>query len=395
MVKRIDLFIPPFSQYGVLQRLTTDIYEALQRAKVQSRMLEAEKENPKPFLDALFGDKPECTLSLNGLLPDDSGSFFCDMVKIPHVACLVDSPNQFAALTQSKRNVITCPDIYATHFFRGLNFQNVLFFPHGVNPDLQQGPEKKKYDVVFLASCIDFETIRANWKHKYPKKLCNALDEAAEITLSDQTTPYVEAFVDALGRHMSKEEPLDPKQFQLMQILDDLEMYIRGKDRVELIKGIKDATIDIFGAGKEGGGWEKYLDKGHSNVRLNPAIPFEKALEVMGDCKILLNSCPWIKNGGHERIFSGIAKGALVLTSENPYMAERFDNGDSIAYYYHGRWDEVNDQVHSYLEDEEKRRQVIKKGRKIVMSGHTWDHRVATLLQELPPLLENIKKQTT
>ncbi len=394
MVKRIDIFVPPFSQYGVLQAMTRDIYDALKRAGVNCRLLEAEKDNPKPFLEALFSDRPECTLSLNGLLPDDQGHFFCDMIQIPHVACLVDSPNQFAALTRSKLNVITCPDVYATHFFRGLNFQNVLFFPHGVSKNLVPEPNgDKKYDVVLLASCIDYETIREGWKKKYPKNLLNALEEAAEITLSDQTTPYVEAFVDALNNHVSKSDPLDPNKFHIMQILDDLEMYIRGKDRVELLKGIKDARVDIFGSGKSNGGWEKYIGKSNPNIHLHDAVPFEEAIEVMKQSKIVLNSCPWIKNGGHERIFAGIASGALVITSDNPYMAEHFDDGESIVFYNHGRWDEMNDIVNDYLEDDSKRLRVVEQGIELVKDGHTWDHRVATLLAQLPELLANVKKK--
>ncbi len=54
--------------------------------------------NPRPFLDTLFADRPECTLSFNGLLPDAEGRFFCEMIQIPHVACLVDAPTQFFSL---------------------------------------------------------------------------------------------------------------------------------------------------------------------------------------------------------------------------------------------------------------------------------------------------------
>ena len=127
MLKRIDIFMPPFSQYGVLGHMTKDIHEAFKRQGVNSRLLVAEHDNPKPFLDAIFDDSPDCTLSFNGLLPTPTGLFFCDMIKIPHVACLVDSPNQFMELIKSPRTVITCPDKNAVEFFKGFNAQNVLF----------------------------------------------------------------------------------------------------------------------------------------------------------------------------------------------------------------------------------------------------------------------------
>lgn len=392
MINRIDIFMPPLSRYGVLHHMTRDIYEAMKRAGVNCKLLVAQYDNPQPFLESIFSDPPECTLSLNGLLPDSNGKFFCDLIKIPHVACLVDSPNQFIPLTQSSRNVITCPDVYATHFFKGLNFENSVFLPHGVGKEISPDPDaEKKYDVVLLASCIDYDAIKNSWKDKYPKKLCNALEEAAEITLSDQTTPYVEAFVTALNHNIPKSESLDPNKFHLMQILDDLEMYIRGKDRVELVRSIKDAKVDIIGAGKNGSGWNKYITDEYPNITLHDPIPFEEALSVMKQSKIILNSCPWIKNGGHERIFAGMACGALVVTSENSYMADHFVNGEDIAYYYYGRWDEVNDLISDYLKDDAKRQKMIKQSQQKVKDGHTWDHRVKSLLEALPKLLDHVK----
>jgi spore maturation protein CgeB len=111
----------------------------------------------------------------------------------------------------------------------------------------------------------------------------------------------------------------------------------------------------------------------------------------MKHSQIVLNSCPWISYGGHERIFSGLACGALVITNENPFLHEEFKDGESIAFYQHGRWDKANHRVNEYLENVAKRNQVVKKGREIVMSRHTWDHRAAKLLKELPALLKKVK----
>ena len=117
-MKRIDVFMPPLSTYGVLHHFTEKMHEALLRAGIQSRLLEAKRNDPGPFLKALFEDKPDCTISFNGLLPDTQGRFFCDMVNIPHVACLVDSPNSYLSLTQSPLTIITCVDQSSVDFFR-------------------------------------------------------------------------------------------------------------------------------------------------------------------------------------------------------------------------------------------------------------------------------------
>jgi spore maturation protein CgeB len=388
---KIDIFMPPLSNYGVLHHFTEKMHEAMLRAGVTSRLLEAKRNDPGPFLQALFDDKPDCTLSFNGLLPDNQDRFFCDMVDIPHVACLVDSPNSFLALSKSPLTIITCVDRSSVDFFKGTGNQNVVFMPHGVDrslsPDLSSNRE---YDVVMLSSCIDYEGIRSSWKNKYSVPLCKAMEEAAENALLDISKPYYQTFVDSLDKQVQLQSGIDPQTIDILEILFDIEMYIRGKDRVELVRSIKEAKVDVFGSADETAGWKKYVgDK--RNVVVHDPVPFKQALAIMKHSKIVLNSCPWISYGGHERIFAGLASGALVLTNENDFLKEEFKDGESIAFYQHGRWDKANHRVNEYLEDVSKRNLVAKKGREIVMNRHTWDHRAAQLLRELPALLKKIE----
>lgn len=390
MVKRIDLFMPPKGQYGVLHHFTLKLSEALVRNHVHTRVLQAERTNPKPFLEKIFSDPPDFTLSFNGLLPDDEGRFFCDLINIPHVACLVDSPNQFLMLAKSSKTIITCPDRFSCEFFRGLNCKNVLFMPHAVEKELiGQEDKKKAYDVVMLASCIDFEAIHEKWKSQFSPSLFKVLREAAEITLSDQDISYVQAFVQALDKEVRKPNGIDPREIDYFTLLDELENYVRGKDRVELLKGIKDARVDIFGAGADH--WKKYL-KDQKNCVVHDSVSFEKAIDIMKKSKILLNSSAWIKNGAHERIFAGIATGALVITNENIYMREHFKSNEDIVFYQHGKWASANEQVNFYLNNPEKRKEVVEKGRKIVEKHHTWDVRAKQLITELKPILSQISK---
>lgn len=389
-MKRIDVFMPPLSVYGVLHYFTQQMYEALQRCGVRCRLLEAKRNNPEPFLKALFSDPPECTLSFNGLLPDDQGRFFCDMVRIPHVACLVDSPNSFLSLIKSERTIITCVDNASVEFFKGLGFPRALFMPHAAERNLEPDPHANRdYDVVMLSSCIDYEGIRNSWKRKFPAPLRKAMEEAAEMSLEDQGKPYYQAFAEAIDRQVASQSGIDPQNIDFPGVLDEIEMYIRGKDRVELLKGIKDAKVDVFGAADGAAGWKKYLT-GKSNVVIHDPVPFEQALAIMKHSKIILNSCPWITYGGHERIFSGLSCGALVLTNENGFLKQHFRDGESIVFYQHDRLDKANHRVNEYLENATKRADVAARGREIVMNAHTWDHRAALLIKELPSLLKKV-----
>lgn len=396
MVKRIDLFMPPRSQYGVLHHFTKKMGEALSAVGINTRILEAEYYNPEPFLKALMEDRPDCTLSFNGLLPDDKGRFFCDMLNIPHVSCIVDSQNLFIPLIHSPLTIIVCSDRFSCEFFRGLKSKNVLFMAHGVEKELAPDPGMDKiYDVTMLCSLIDYEGKHNTWKEKYGPVLTKIMDEAVENTLSDSTTSYVQALVYAVDKYMELHHNIDPRKIDFISMMDDIELYIKGKSRIELIKSVKDAKVHIFGSAADTASWEKYLGKNPKNYVVHESVPYEQALDILKQSKIVLNACPWIKNGAHERIFYGLACGALPITSENIYMLENFVDQKDILLYRTNQMDEVNEKVNEYLSNKSKRKAIAAEGRKVVMNNHTWENRASLLVKELAPILENLRAEST
>ncbi len=385
MIRRIDLFMPLNSQYAVLHYFTKKLYEALLRAGVDCRILVAEKHNPRPFLTQLFSDPPDCTLSFNGVLPDEEGRFLSEMIKIPHVCMLVDSPLQFIPLAQSSYNILACVDRGACQFFKNLQGKETLFIPHATDNSLTYSQDAHRpYEVLVMATCIDYEAIAKNWKAKYSKPLVDAIFEAVRITLSDQTTYFADALAETVESYSKKHREINIQSLDIISILDEIEAYIIGYDRIRLIKSIKDAHIDIFGNTKEL--WKYYLGK-QSNCTIHGPLPFEEAFQKMKETKILLNSCVVNKGGGHERIFSGMACGAAVLTNENIYLKETFEEGKNILFYTEETLDTVNDRINNLLTDEPKRAILAKNGSHTVHHHHTWDQRVEVLLKELNQLL--------
>lgn len=388
MIKHIDLFMPVQSQYGVLHHFTIKFSEALIRAGVNCRILTAERENPRPFLAQLFNDPPDCTLSFNGVLPDDENRFLCDMLKIPHVCCLVDSPLNFLPLVKSPYNIITCVDRSGCDFFKKMHFKNTLFMPHAVEKSLTYYPNAKRpYDVLMPGSCIDYEAVAKTWQSKYPKALTEALYAAAEITLSDQETSYVDALAQTIEQFSKAHKSIDIQAFDFISILDELETYVVGYDRVRLIKSIRDARIDIFGNSKSQ--WEHYLGK-QKNCVIHEAVPFEEVIGLMRQAKIVLNSFIAIKAGAHERILTGMALGAAVFASENNFMKETFRDDDNVLFYTSKKLEAINDRVNTLLQDEDKRSGIAQRGHDTVIHHHTWDQRADMLLKALPALLNEI-----
>ena len=390
MIRRIDFFMPPPNQYERISYLTKELCNAFQRQGIECRLLTGQRDNPEPFLSALLSDPPDCTLSFNGLLPDNKGNFFCEMIKIPHVAYLIDSPIQFLSLAKSPLNIVVCPDIFFCNFFLGLNFHNVFFMPHGVNKDIgSNSNSKRKYDVVMLSSCIDYEGIRDQWKNKYSRDVCHVLENASERSMSSPEMSLVEALVAEINEQLGKNKAVIPAEINFLELLDELETFIRGKDRVEAVRAVKDCKVDVFGAPRHSASWEKYL-KGTKAVVHNP-VPYEQALNVMKESKIVLASCPWTKNGGDERVFAALACGALVISSDNAYLRRHFKEGLDILFYQSGKWAEVNDLVQEYLSKPNKLEQIADSGKRKTIKDHTWDVRAKDLLDQLSPVLDKVK----
>ena len=390
-IDSIVLLLPPIGQYGVIKYFTRQLMAAFERQGVHCNLV-CETEDSHEFFKEIFNASPDCTLSFNGLLPDEKGTFFCDLIQIPHVACLVDSPTHFMGLAGSPYTIITCVDRDFSETFRLIKPGQVLFMPHATDKDLYAKPEaERKFDVVMFSSCINPEKIKNSWKDKFIPNLVRVIEKAAEITLSERDTPFLEAFSKVLVDLHNNTEKMDLEALNYESILDELESYICGIDRIELLKAIpKEITVHVYGAGKNEASWKEIFPDEDSNIKIHDSIPVEEAFEIMKQSKVVLNSSPSIKNGAHERIFNGIACGALVLTNDNPYIRKEFKDGEEILLFHSNHWKECMPGLLEVLKDDSKRCQMVNKAYEKVKHNHTWDVRAKMLLESLPQILEKL-----
>lgn len=395
MLEKVDVLYPPISQYGALHHFTRKIIDALKRVGIKVRVYgEDGPVDPKTFLDDLWKNPPDCTLSFNGLLPDKDGRFLCDEVKIPHVGCFVDSPINFFPIAKSTHTIVASDDRVFCDFFKTMLCPNVLFFPHAAEADIVIDPDQTRdIDVAFFGSFIDFEEVREEWYKHYPQVLSQLLDEAAEMTLADQTTSYIEAFTKSVDKYYQLGK-INPETIPHLEALKCLENYIRGKERYEILNSIKSSKVHIFGNSISKMTWAESPLHDHPNLIIHDSVSFDDAIDLMKRSKIVINSSPSLKNGGHERIFTGLACGALVITNETKYLDEYFTDEHDISFYHHNKIGDIDAKINAYLNDENKRSTVAEEGRKIVMTHHTWDNRVNALKHLLPPILKQLPKRT-
>lgn len=389
---KIDLFSSVFNQYGVIDHFTLELAQAFNRQGVEARVLVVDKTNPRGFLNDLLTHSPDCTLSFNGLLPDNQGRFLCDFIHIPHVACLTDAPHHYLNLVKSPLNIITCVDKGFCQTFKDLNFHQTIFFPHAASRSIEPlSCKSKQYEVLMLNSFIDYESVYQSWLTHFPSPLVKVLQEAAERSLAEKELSYMQAFTETIDFHLKKGASIDPLKINYPLLLDALESYIGGKSRIKLLQSIEGVEVHVFGSQVKGKkGWAKYLKKS-PHIHIHSAISFTEAIKKMKQTKILLNCTPEIKYGGHERLFNGLLAGAAVLSLETPYLKEQFEDEKDVLSFSLQNPENLNQKIRNYLENEDKRLELVERGRQKVLTQHTWDERAKMLKQTLPSFIQNKK----
>lgn len=392
MLRKVCL-LTNYNLYESKRYFTQKLAEAMQRKGIETKIVDA-REGPLG-VDAIASIQrfaPDITCSFNSLDPIAEKRFLWDFLEIPHVSFLVDPVFYSTFLVESPYSILTCVDRSDLAATLSDDFQNAFFWPHAMEKELAVAAESKArpYDVVFLGSCYDYESLRASWQQRNPEALNKVLDDAIDIVFSNERASLAQALVQAWNASGH-----DPKGVDFMTLYYYLDNYTRGKDRIELIRSIKDAHVHIFGELSPDNavgilGWQPYLAS-RSNVTIHPSLPFAEGLNIMKQSKIVLNSMPFFRDGTHERVFAALACGCLSISSESIYLREQFRDGEGVVFYRAQHRADVNAFINEMLKHEPKRIEAAERGREKVLQYHTWDARVARLLEELPPILKRIK----
>lgn len=212
------------------------------------------------------------------------------------------------------------------------------------------------------------------------------MEEAIAACLSDETTSFFLKFIELI----TGASPDSIQESNVINAMVEMEIYIKGRDRIDLIKSIKDQEVHLFGNGLDTLNRGDYFK--NSNVVIHSPLDYLEALKVMKQSKIVLNSSIKNKRGAHERIFSAAACGAVVVTNDNTYMRENFVDNQEIIMYRRSDFANVNARLHDLLSNDTKRQTIAEAGREKVMANHTWDHRIAALLPQISPIIEKMKQ---
>ena len=244
MIKKIDLITPHSrARCGVLHHFTKKLHEAWLRAGYEARYFE----KAEHALDKALKDPPDLFIGFNGI-PSQEDKYYCDLVKRPYLTLLVDPFFRFLDVTTSPYVIVGCDDFSGVVALRDQDFHRALFVPHAVEVDLAPDPRLERiYDVTMLATFIDYETRRQEWKSRYPILICNLMDEAIEETFANPVTSLCGCYLKKIQQCFLDTPHLKSVIQDPLEIFRDVEVYIKGKERVEILKAIQSTPVHVFG----------------------------------------------------------------------------------------------------------------------------------------------------
>lgn len=392
-MKKVCL-IANYNQYESKRYFTQQLAAALERKGVETDIIDVEQ---RAFdveeVKRVKNFHPDVTCSFNSLLRMSNEQYLWDFMGIPHLSIILDPVLYSLDYTHSPLSLLSCVDRSDQAALQSMGFTSSFFWPHAASPDIATAPEgDRPYEVVFIGSCYDYESLRADWQENLSASEMKVLDHAIELFTGDRFISLSEALSQACAAAGPDFQP----GTNLMTLFFYLDYYERGKDRIGLVRSIRDAHVHIFGDINSDLrsnilGWKDYL-KDQPNVTIHPPVPFQETFEILKKSKISLNSSPFFRNGSHERVFNAIVCGALALSSESLYLRETLPEGSGLQFYQINGLEDVNGQVNAILKDEKSRCRQVRKGQEIIQKHHTWDCRAGELIKEASSLILKMGK---
>jgi len=250
-----------------------------------------------------------------------------------------------------------------------------LFLPHaGPTPSECTLPSTKRPVDVFFAGILGERWERGEWAAAHawvPPLIVDIIFDAVD-RLAFKIDPVLPIFIE-----VCRGRGIDPQQAftrdVLCAIVANICKIAEVNRRVAVLAALPDIEIAVA---------SNYLPvslRGRRNVRYLGYIQnFDEIRREMGRAKIVLNATSKFPAGSHERIWYGIAEGAVLLTDPSTYLDEQFEQGREMLYLPPGdiRSGDL-DYLADLVRDRHRLDDIANRAAAIYRRDHTWTRRAA------------------
>ncbi|MBR2142015.1 glycosyltransferase [Anaerovibrio sp.] len=228
-------------------------------------------------------------------------------------------------------------------------------------------------DVVFSASMFEDGNIREYWREQTDNPyIIGILDDVVEYMLANPVSllPAVKNVLEDRG--LIGEDYV----IALAPYFHGVFFYVKMKRRYRTLEALADKglQVEVFGPG-----WENVPFA--QELQLHGQVSYETVLDAFSRAKVVVQDQAEFNNGGHDRVFTAMLNGAVVVSEYSSYLAEQFEDGMDM---YMFDWKNTVSQmeiVEELLNNESKRLASAIRAYGKAKANHRWENRAQRVLE--------------
>ena len=393
-MKKIIVYILNAGKHPTMKRISNEIADAFEALDNNVVRIYIEKQEDRQLAyDLMKNGEIEFSVGLNNCVSGiyiSPGETMYKNLDTPYVSILLDAPynltvdnigfdckNHFLCLLD-KSYLGIVKKLYPHKKFYGEMFLPLGGIAGGNEDEIFS--RERFYDVVISASSFsNGNPVRFWHEDEADKKFVRILDDVADYLLTEPVS-VAEGF-----KYVLNERGLYDDKFMLVMIPYYFKVFryiktVRRAKSIELLVK-NDIHVDIFGDG-----WDNVpivRDNIGKCVRLHKGTSYQEALDLMARAKVVFQDQAEFNNGAHDRVFSAMLSGAVVVSEYSSYLDKEFSNGKDIFMYdWKNGLSQVN-VIKELINDESKRLSAAVSAYGKVNERHRWINRAQSIVEAM------------
>ncbi|MBU1486436.1 glycosyltransferase [bacterium] len=377
--KRERLKILTFNlEASIMPYIIRDVVTAFKNLGHRVKVLEPRRQSVSTIrqIEEMAGElssfRPDIVFTLNNL---EIIPALLKEARIPYAIWFIDHPLFWSSPSSLSLSVTPYAHIFVWErsylgLLKDFGFKNVHWLPLATNPHLfKEGEVRERFE-------SDISFVGESMTHYLDKLLVGSgrLERLARMSIQQkcreplrEMEPIFGQIEQELGQVLSFEDEYQRKLFLL-----NLEVAGMSAYRREIIKALSEFNLSLYGDE----GW-KNIEGANFRGRLN----YLDAPALYRTCRINLNITKAHSSRAiNQRLFDVPACGGFVLTDFREDLKLLFDE-DEVAYYQDK--EDLLEKVRFYLTHPAEREKIANNARKRVLSQHTYEIRMESLIKLL------------
>ena len=393
-MRKVILYIPTAGKHPTMERICNELSKGF--SAIGKDVINIDLENNSEVqiaYDMMLSGDVEFSVGLNtsvaNILKSNQKCIY-EYLDVPYVSVLLDAPYNTSTGNlgfECKKHFLCLLDKSHLGIVKKLyphkKFYGEMFLPlggiAGGNED-EVFSRERPYDVVVSASSFSSGNPVRFWhEDEADKNFIRILDDVADYLLTEPVS-VAEGF-----KYVLNERGLYDDKFMLAMIPYYFKVFryiktVRRAKSIELLVK-NDIQVDIFGDG-----WYNVpivRDNIGKCVRLHKGTSYQEALDLMARAKVVFQDQAEFNNGAHDRVFSAMLSGAVVVSEYSSYLDKEFSNGKDIFMYdWKNGISQVN-VINELINDESKRLSAAVSAYGKVNERHRWMNRAQSIVEAM------------